>query len=87
VETTAPEKRNTHRGPQPAILTIAALFVTCPGCSNDIAISDCEVDAPDWSLAHLAEYDGETDQSVLPVCPECGQMVTINLPKSLPVNP
>jgi hypothetical protein len=82
----APIDRSTNL-PRPAILTIAALFVTCPGCSHDAPISTPDGDTTAWSLDNLADYDGETDRTVLPRCPECGQPLTIRLPNSLPVNP
>jgi hypothetical protein len=80
--TTPDNKRNAGREPRPAIVTIAALFVTCPSCSTDIPLATPDGDTVDWPLACIEDPEETPAQ-----CPECGQGVTIRLPKSLPVNP
>lgn len=72
---------------QPAIITVAAVFVTCPKCSTDIPLNTPDGETTDWSVAAAADYEVETDSSCLPTCPNCGQVVTIKLPKFLPVAP
>jgi hypothetical protein len=68
--------------PRPAIISIACIFVTCPTCSTDIPITTPDGEVTDWPLGCIEDPEGDQAQ-----CPECGQVVTVTLPRSLPVNP
>jgi hypothetical protein len=68
--------------PKPAIISISCIFVTCPTCSTDIPITTPDGEETDWPLGCFEDTEGTPAQ-----CTHCGQVVTVTLPRSLPVNP
>jgi hypothetical protein len=64
------------------IITLARVFVTCSACNYDLPSPDGK---QDWTLEEVLAVENKSDHSECPMCPECGEFLTVILPEAVEV--
>lgn len=70
-----------------AVIEIAKLAVSCPECGRRLGVNGTR-HVLEWTPQQISEMEGVEEHDRCPMCPECGEFLTIIVPDRLdPVLP